>query len=107
LIILLHPSAGQIGPISPFLSDKEAPENKTAERLGTALFNCQSFESWNSHSSVNLTSIFFVTAAFLGLLAKGSEDIEGYWSSVINITSISGITKLAQNHVCLKFLVPF
>jgi len=93
-------NAGQLGPTSPFLNDKEAPENKTAESLGTALFNCQSFESWSSHFSVNLASIFFVTTAFLGLLAKGSEDIPGYWSSVINITSISGIIKLAQNHFC-------
>ena len=44
-----------------------------------------------------------MTTAFLGLLAKGSEDTQGYWSSVINITSISGITKLAQNHVRLMF----
>ena len=99
-----YTSAGQIGPISPFLNNKEAPENKTAESLGTALFNCQSFESWASHSSVNLASIFFVTTAFLGLLAKGSEDTEGYWSSVVNITSISGIIKLAQNHVRFVFL---
>jgi len=40
-----------------------------------------------------------VTTAFLGLLAKGSQDVDGYWSSVINITSISGIIKVAQNHV--------
>jgi len=93
-------NAGQLGPTSPFLDDKEAPENKSAESLGTALFNCQSFESWSSHSSINLSSIFFVTTAFLGLLAKGSDDIPGYWSSLINITSISGILKLAQNHFC-------
>jgi len=93
-------NAGQLGTTSPFLNDKEAPENKTAESLGTALFNCQSFENWRSHFSVNLSSIFFVTTAFLGLLAKGSDDIPGYWSSVINITSISGIIKLAQNHFC-------
>jgi len=93
-------NAGQIGPVTPFLNDKEAPEHKTAESLGTALFDGQSFESWGSHSSVNLASIFFVTTAFLGLLAKGSEDIPDFWSSVINITSISAIMKLAQNHFC-------
>jgi len=97
---ILVNNAGQAGPTSPFLNDKEAPENKTAESLGTALFNCQTFESWGNHSSVNLASIFFVTTAFLGLLAKGSQDIEGYWSSVINITSISGLIKVAQNHFC-------
>ena len=104
LLMLSYISAGQLGPTSPFLDNQEAPENKSAESLGTALFNCQSFESWSSHSSVNLASIFFVTTAFLGLLAKGSEDIPGYWSSVINITSISGILKLSQNHVRLTFL---
>ena len=102
--IILHLSAGQLGPISPFLDNEEAPENKSAESLGTALFNCQSFEDWSSHSSVNLASIFFVTTAFLGLLTKGSDDIPGYWSSVINITSISGILKLSQNHVRLTLL---
>jgi NAD(P)-dependent dehydrogenase (short-subunit alcohol dehydrogenase family) len=100
-----YTSAGQLGPTSPFLDNPEAPENKNAESLGTALFNCQSFESWCSHSSVNLASIFFVTTAFLGLLAKGSDDIPGYWTSVINITSISGILKLSQNHVRLMFLL--
>jgi len=33
------------------------------------------------------------------LLDKGSHDVEGYTASVINITSISGILKIAQNHV--------
>ena len=46
-----------------------------------------------------------MTTAFLGLLAKGSEDIQGYWSSVINITSISGILKIAQNHVRLTMFL--
>ena len=41
----------------------------------------------------------FLDHAFLDLLAEGSGDIRGYWSSVLNITSISGIIKLAQNHV--------
>jgi len=40
-----------------------------------------------------------MTTAFLGLLDKGSRDVEGYTSSVVNITSISGILKIAQRHV--------
>ena len=40
-----------------------------------------------------------MTTAFLGLLDKGSRDIEGYTSSVVNITSISGILKISQGHV--------
>lgn len=49
--------------------------------------------------SCNTFSAFFVTTAFLGLLAKGSDDKPGYTSNVVNITSISSLMKLAQNHV--------
>ena len=49
--------------------------------------------------NINLFSAYFVTMAFLGLLSKGSADVAGYTSSVINITSISGNIKIAQNHV--------
>ncbi|KIM43364.1 hypothetical protein M413DRAFT_444192 [Hebeloma cylindrosporum] len=97
---ILVNNAGQVGPVSSFLSDASAPERKDAESLGTALFNNESFEAWGSHYQINSAAIFFVTTAFLGLLAKGSQDVDGYWSSVINITSISGIIKVAQDHFC-------
>ncbi|KAF8158293.1 short-chain dehydrogenase [Crassisporium funariophilum] len=97
---ILVNNAGQVGPTSPFINKRDAPENKNAETFGTALFNNESFEDWSSLYAINSSSIFFVTTAFLGLLAKGSEDVEGYWSSVVNITSISGLIKLAQDHFC-------
>ncbi|KAF8908960.1 short-chain dehydrogenase [Gymnopilus junonius] len=97
---ILVNNAGQEGPKSLFFSDPSAPESKTAESLGTALFNNESLEEWADHYKINSASIFFVTTAFLGLLAKGSEDEKGYLSSVINITSISGLIKLAQDHFC-------
>ncbi|KDR82686.1 hypothetical protein GALMADRAFT_238175 [Galerina marginata CBS 339.88] len=97
---ILVNNAGQTGPRSPFLSDPSAPENRNAESVGMSLFNNESFEGWAEHYTINSASIFFVTNAFLGLLAKGSEDEAGYWSSVINITSISGVIKLAQEHFC-------
>jgi NAD(P)-dependent dehydrogenase (short-subunit alcohol dehydrogenase family) len=79
-----------------------APEHKDAETLGMALFNNESFEAWGSLYSINTFSIFFVTNAFLGLLDKGSQEPNrpNYISTVINITSISGLIKLAQDHVC-------
>lgn len=98
-------SAGQVGPTSRFMENPSAPERKDAESLGLGLFN-ESLEGWSNLYTINTFSIFFVTTAFLGLLAKGSEDIENYWSSVINVTSISGITKVAQNHVkCFQNIV--
>jgi len=91
-------NAGQTGPISPFLMDPSAPERKDAETLGQALFNNETPQQWADLYAINAFSIFFVTTAFLGLLDKGSRDVDGFSSSVINITSISGIIKLSQGH---------
>ena len=97
--LLVPTSAGQTGPLSTFFNDTDAPEHQSAETLGRALFDNESFEGWSEVYSINSASIFFVTTAFLGLLAKGSEDRPGYESCVVNISSISGHMKLAQNHV--------
>jgi NAD(P)-dependent dehydrogenase (short-subunit alcohol dehydrogenase family) len=98
-ILILIGSAGQCGPVSSFLGDDTAPERKDASTLGQALFDNESFDAWADLYRINTFSIFFVTNAFLGLLNMGSGDAEGYTSSVVNITSISGIMKLAQQHV--------
>lgn len=52
-----------------------------------------------SSSSVNLVGPFFMAAAFLPLLGKATAKNYGFSASVVNITSISGITKTAQNHM--------
>ncbi|KAI0755311.1 NAD(P)-binding protein [Daedaleopsis nitida] len=95
---ILVNNAGQTGPVSRWFGNPDAPERASPESIGRSLFEGESFESWGELYNVNTFSIFFVTTAFLGLLAKGSEDVPGYTSSVINITSVSGIVKLAQNH---------
>jgi NAD(P)-dependent dehydrogenase (short-subunit alcohol dehydrogenase family) len=97
---ILVNNAGQVGPVSSFLNDDSAPERKDASTLGQALFDNESFDAWADLYRINTSSIFFVTNAFLGLLDQGSRDKDGYTSSVINITSISGIMKLAQRHFC-------
>ena len=94
-------SAGQVGPVAPWFENPNAPERASPETIGRAFFENESFESWSSLYGVNTFSIFFVTTAFLGLLAKGSEDVPGYTSCVVNITSVSGHVKLSQNHVRL------
>lgn len=84
------------------MNDPSAPERKDAESIGNALFQ-EPQDGWGSLYTINTFSIFFVTTAFLGLLDKGSREASvqrpGFISSVINTTSISGITKLAQDHV--------
>lgn len=94
---ILVNNAGQAGPMSLWFNDLTSPQHKDTETLGQALFN-ESEEGWADVFAINVFSIYFVTMAFLGLLDKGTKDQAGYTSSVINITSISAITKLAQQH---------
>ncbi|CAE7217611.1 unnamed protein product [Rhizoctonia solani] len=99
---ILVNNAGQVGPASKFFSDPNAPERKDTETLGTALFRNESFQEWSDLFSINVSSIFFVSTAFLGLLEKASKAREaetgGWSSSIINIASVSGQMKQAQNH---------
>jgi NAD(P)-dependent dehydrogenase (short-subunit alcohol dehydrogenase family) len=82
--------------VSKFLNQKDAPEHTDPETLGMAMFNEQTSEQWAKLYEINVFPMYFVTTAFLGLLAKDSEH---YSPVVINITSVSGIMKLAQEHV--------
>ena len=50
-------------------------------------------EEWQETFNTNLIGQYFVTAAFLPLLAKGREFVPGYTSSVVNVASISGVMK--------------
>ena len=71
------------------------------------MFNDGGFDEWSWLYKINTFSVYYVTAAFTGLLEKGTKDVGGHFtSSVVNITSISGIAKLAQNHVCIRFTRP-
>lgn len=85
--------------MSKFLNKKNAPEHADPETLGMAMFNEQTSEQWAKLYEINVFSMYFATTAFLGLLAKGSAH---YSSVVINITSVSGSIKLAQEHVSLQ-----
>jgi len=95
---ILVNNAGQNGPTSPFFNDLSAPEHKDVETLSNALFQQESFEEWADLYRANTFSVYFVAVAFMGLLSKGSAEVANYTSCVINITSISGNIKLAQNH---------
>jgi NAD(P)-dependent dehydrogenase (short-subunit alcohol dehydrogenase family) len=41
----------------------------------------------------NVTALFFVSAAFLPLLSKGSANNHGYSASIVNVASISGMMR--------------
>ncbi|KAF7297816.1 NAD(P)-binding protein [Mycena kentingensis (nom. inval.)] len=97
---ILVNNAGQVGPTSDFLTNPQAPERKDPETFGQALFDNETFEQWGDLYAINTFSVFFVSTAFLGLLDKGTRESDrpGFSSSIINITSISGVIKLAQDH---------
>lgn len=75
-------------------------ENGSAQEMRQNLFeNEQStFEDWNQTYNTNVTALYFMTAAFLPLLQKSTETHHAWSSTVINISSISGLIKSAQHH---------
>ncbi|KAF2085613.1 NAD(P)-binding protein [Saccharata proteae CBS 121410] len=50
-------------------------------------------ESWAETFHTNVTAGYFMSMAFLPLLAKGGSRTPGYSSSVVNVSSISGAMK--------------
>lgn len=60
-----------------------------------------SFSDWGRVYQTNVAAVFFMTMAFLPLLTKGAKDGRGHNSSVINISSIWGQSKLNYGVVCL------
>ncbi|KAI6775045.1 hypothetical protein HG530_001803 [Fusarium avenaceum] len=75
-------------------------EADSAQEMRQNLFENKdaTFEDWNTTYNTNVTGLYFTTAAFLPLLQKSSEKHEGWSSTVINISSISGLIQKSQNH---------
>jgi NAD(P)-dependent dehydrogenase (short-subunit alcohol dehydrogenase family) len=75
-------------------------EAGSAQKLKEALFENESatFADWDDIYRTNVSSIFFMTTAFLPLLDAGSNKTKGWSSAVLNITSISGSVKTSQHH---------
>ncbi|KAH7007624.1 hypothetical protein EDB80DRAFT_577439 [Ilyonectria destructans] len=67
----------------------EAGPEDGPEKFGSSMFD-QSIDLWQQAFLVNATSIYFITAAFLPLLAKSVSSPTGKLGSVINTTSNSG-----------------
>ncbi|GAA5905578.1 hypothetical protein JCM5296_003108 [Sporobolomyces johnsonii] len=84
---------------------KLAPLN-TAQEIFDAHWKEQTIEGWTDVFRTNVFALFYSTIAFLPLLEKntwgkdaaGKEIYENYQTGVVNITSISGLIKAAQNH---------
>jgi NAD(P)-dependent dehydrogenase (short-subunit alcohol dehydrogenase family) len=75
-------------------------EAGSAEALKKELFENESatFADWDDIFRTNVSSVFFMTTAFLPLLDAASNKTPGWSSTVLNITSISGMVKTSQHH---------
>ncbi|KAL1720454.1 hypothetical protein EV715DRAFT_289418 [Schizophyllum commune] len=94
---ILVNNAGQVGPCSPWMSDDDSVGNHDPEAFGMGLFQEDQGE-WEHIFAINAYSPFFVTSAFMGLLAEGAERHGAWTANVINITSMSASIKVAQDH---------
>lgn len=80
-------------------SSEHTSEQTDPKGLQDELFHSKStFEEWSDVLRTNVLNLFFTTTAFLPLLNQGSEGEYGWSSTVVNISSISGLVKSAQHH---------
>ena len=81
-------------------SNNQMPTGDSAEDFKSNLFEPENatFEEWETTYRTNVPQLYFMTTAFLPLLQKATEHQYGYSGTVINITSISGLTNRSQNH---------
>lgn len=90
-INLLITNAGVSGP-------KAEPDSSKATELKEKLWQNEDFEQWSATFNTNVSSVYFTTVAFLPLLQAGTEAHGPRTASVIVISSMSGIMRLAQGH---------
>ncbi|KAI5806145.1 hypothetical protein EDC01DRAFT_609238 [Geopyxis carbonaria] len=87
-IDLLVCNAGVSGP-------KGDPTESDASELKSKLWAAEDFDAWGDVFKTNVSAVYFTTVAFLPLLQAAPQD---HGSSVITISSMSGLTKSAQGH---------
>ena len=69
----------------------------TPEEISKAMWEYSGMQEWTSIYEVNVASIFFVSVAFVPLLCKAREQGWREAGSIVNVSSLSGITKTSQN----------
>lgn len=82
-------------------SGKAEPEESDAGELSEKIWKNETFDDWNQTYNTDVTSVYFTTVAFLPLLQAGIEPhgpLNKFGSSVITISSMSGMMRHAQGH---------
>jgi len=75
-------------------------EAKSPEEARKKMFEAENatFEEWEKVFRTNVAQIYFMTTAFLPLLAHSTQEHEDYSGTVINVGSVSGLLKDPQHH---------
>lgn len=79
-------------------STSTEPEDPNELRKNLFYEEAANIDDWENVWRTNVYQIYLMTTAFLPFLQKGTEAEYGFSSTVINISSISGIVKSAQHH---------
>lgn len=87
---LVVAAAGIPGPKEP------RPETKDANEHKKQAWDAESVEEWNGTYSADVTSVYFTSLATLPLLQRAPKD---HYSSVIVISSMSGMMRHSQAHL--------
>lgn len=75
------------------------PRGEDAKEVRDKLFSDnQTFDTWTDQFRTNVASLYFMSVAFLPLLENSTKLERGFSGCIINMSSISGITKQMQNH---------
>ncbi|CAL8582684.1 hypothetical protein XPA_008335 [Xanthoria parietina] len=91
-IHLLVNNAGIARDDNTRFSQAGKPDSTSAQSIAEHMMRSEP-EQWAETFNTNITAQYFMTAAFLPLLAKGREVTPGYSTSVVNVASISGVMK--------------
>lgn len=110
LHILIN-NAGVEGPVTKFAPEDFKGDNEVerATLYAQRQWDNEQFEDWDSVFKANTHAVHFTSLAFLPLLVKGNADpptkhkqnvdkFNKWTASIVNITSISGLVHIAQNH---------
>ncbi|KAK5713749.1 hypothetical protein LTR17_017516 [Elasticomyces elasticus] len=73
------------------------PPKGSVEEISKTMMDNQNFDDWLSIYKVNVASYYFTSVAFLPLLCAARNNGSSESGSILNISSISGITKESQN----------
>ena len=77
-------------------SNNEKLDKSDAKSLSEHLLRADT-STWLDTYQTNVQGVYMLSAALLPLLAEGTKTHRGYTSSIVNVTSISGIMKTASS----------